>query len=45
MLSYYVVHHEKFKKVMQQTEKEALNFEISLNNKGPVLDVVPVIEQ
>ncbi len=25
MLSYYVIYYEKFKKVMQQTEKEAFN--------------------
>ncbi len=25
MLSYYVIYYEKFRKVMQQTEKEALN--------------------
>ncbi len=25
MISYYVIYYEKFTKVMQQTEKEALN--------------------
>ncbi len=27
MFSYYVIYYEKFKNVMQQTEKEALTYE------------------
>ncbi len=26
MLSYYVIYYEKFRNIMQQTEKEALNW-------------------
>ncbi len=28
MFSYYVIYYEKFKKVMQRTEKEALNMTV-----------------
>ncbi len=30
MLSYYVIYYEKFRKVMQQTEKEFLKFDINI---------------
>ncbi len=33
MLSYYVIYYEKFGKVMQQTEKEALNNYIKKLNR------------
>ncbi len=31
MLSYYVIYYEKFKNIMQQTEKEALNISVIYN--------------
>ncbi len=33
MLSYYVIYYEKFRKVMQQTEKEAVITDIIYNEQ------------
>ncbi len=40
MLSYYVIYYEKFRKVMQQTEKEALS---RLLRQGSRADIISQI--
>ncbi len=43
MLSYYVIYYEKFRKVMQQTEKEALILPLCRTTMSPCFNVMHII--